>query len=207
MIEEKKLSDLEANKRKHKVEITDIAISKVPYIKYKGIPEDSYKTLQELAKMVLILARENNNGDETAITYSLDAPELVLDGEECLTISYGDAHSVDPLQSTMANHLVITAQGCVVIILHNHPNLSKISLQDVSYLFRFASIKMIVAVTNTGSVNYIVKTDKYDRLGSMKLFYECLELLKRARNLKERQDATDKFLNNCYKYGMLFEMH
>lgn len=207
MNEERILSDLEGNKRDHKVEITDIAISKVPYIEYKEIPEDCYKVLQELAKMVLILARENNNGDETAITYSLDAPELVLDGEECLTISYGDAHSVDPLQSTMANHLVVTAQGCVVIILHNHPNLSKISLQDVSYLFRFASIKMIVAVTNTGSVNYIVKTDKYNRLGAMKLFYECLELLKRARNLKERQNATDRFLNNCYQYGMFFEMH
>lgn len=207
MDQEQRLFDLEANKRDHKVEITDIAISKVPYIEYKEIPEDCYKILQELAKMVLILARENNNCDETAITYSLDAPELVLEGEECLTISYGDAHSVDPLQSTMANHLVVTAQGCVVIILHNHPNLSKISLQDVSYLFRFASIKMIVAVTNTGSINYIVKTDKYDRRGALKLFYESLELLKKAKNLKEMQDATDKFLNNCYKYGMLFEMH
>lgn len=207
MKDEEMLSDLEANKRDHKVEITDVAISKVPYIEYKGIPEDCYKTLQELARMVLILSKENNNCEETAITYSLDAPELVIDGEECMTVSYGDAHSVDPLQSTLANHLVVTARGCVVIILHNHPNRSKISLQDVSYLFRFASIKMIVAVTNTGSVNYIVKTDKYNRLGAMKLFYEALEQLKKAGNLKERQDATDKFLNNCYQYGMLFEMH
>lgn len=207
MNEDYMLSNLEGNKREHKVEITDIAISKVPYIEYKEIPEDCYTILQELAKMVLILAKENNNCDETAITYSLDAPELVIDGEECMTVSYGDAHSVDPLLSTMANHLVVTAKGCVIIILHNHPNLSKISLQDISYLFRFASIKMIVAVTNIGSINYIVKTDKYNRLGALRLFYEALDLFKKAKNLKEQQDATNKFLNNCYQYGLLFEMH
>lgn len=42
-----KLNDLEANKRNHKVEITDIAISKVPFIKYREIPEDQYELMVE----------------------------------------------------------------------------------------------------------------------------------------------------------------
>lgn len=44
---------LESQKRDHKVEIADIAISKVPFIKYREIPEEHYETLQELARMVL----------------------------------------------------------------------------------------------------------------------------------------------------------
>ena len=59
--EEIKLSNLEATKRDHKVEITDIAISKVPYIKYREIPEDQYETLQSLAKAVLKISRDEND--------------------------------------------------------------------------------------------------------------------------------------------------
>lgn len=51
----KKLSDLEDNKRDHKIEITDVAISKVPLIRYREIPEEHYATLQELAKAVFLL--------------------------------------------------------------------------------------------------------------------------------------------------------
>ncbi|MBR1741633.1 MAG: hypothetical protein IJ733_07130, partial [Lachnospiraceae bacterium] len=39
----------------------------------------------------------------------------------------------------------------------NHPNLSKISLEDAFYLLIHDAIKMIVAVTNRGSISYIVK--------------------------------------------------
>ena len=55
------LNSLEANKRDHKIEITDIAIEKVPYVKYKEIPDMYYNILQELAKMVLVYSRDNND--------------------------------------------------------------------------------------------------------------------------------------------------
>jgi len=43
------LSDLEmAKKRDHKIMITDEAISKVPHVQYKEIPEIEYDNLQEL---------------------------------------------------------------------------------------------------------------------------------------------------------------
>ena len=106
---------------------------------------------------------------------------------------------------TVSNHLIVSATGCVVIILHNHPSLSKISLQDIGYLLEFASIKMIVAVTNLGSINYIVKTDKYNILEALKLYKEAIQKYLVAENLKDRQEATNHFLKNCSKVGMLFE--
>ena len=45
MDEELRLSDLEQNKGDHKVEISDVAISKVPYVKYRSIPESHYSVL------------------------------------------------------------------------------------------------------------------------------------------------------------------
>lgn len=45
-----------AKKRDHKIMITDEAIEKVPFVKYKKIPESEYLMLQELAKEVLIVS-------------------------------------------------------------------------------------------------------------------------------------------------------
>lgn len=151
------LTDLEDNKRNHKVEITDIAISKVPLVRYKEIPEEHYETLRELAKLVLELSREHNDGNETAITYSLDDP----DG----------------------------------------------SLGDISYLLGYAALKMIVVVTNLGSINYIVKKDSYDRIEALKLYRDAVDMYDKAKTLKERQNATDTFLSNCHKAGLIFEDH
>lgn len=204
-MDKNELNSLEANKRDHKIEITDIAIEKVPYVKYKEIPEMYYNVLQELAKMVLVYSRDNNNCNETAITYSLDSPELYVAGEQYLAIAYGDEHSVEPTKDTASNHLIVSAKGCVVIILHNHPSLSKISLQDIGYLLQFASIKMIVAVTNLGSINYIVKTDKYNRLEALKLYKKAIQMYLEAENLKDKQVATNHFLKNCSNVGLIFD--
>lgn len=201
------LTDLEDNKRNHKVEITDIAISKVPLVRYKEIPEEHYETLRELAILVLELSREHNDGNETAITYSLDDPDGSLDDSGSVAVSYGTLHDVEPLNNTTAYHLMHTAGGCVIIILHNHPSLSKISLGDISYLLGYAALKMIVAVTNLGSINYIVKKDSYDRIKALKLYRDAVDMYDKAKTLKERQKATDTFLSNCHKAGLIFEDH
>ena len=61
--------DLEqAKKRTEKVYITDIAIQKVPYIKYKNLSEEQNHIMRQLARDVLALAREYNNSNEVAIT-------------------------------------------------------------------------------------------------------------------------------------------
>lgn len=204
-MDKSELNALEANKRDRKIEITDIAVDKVPYIRYKEIPEEYYGIIQELAKAALLYARNNNDCNETAITYSMESPELYVDGEPYLAISYGDEHSVEPTSDTLSNHLIVSASGCVVIIVHNHPSLSKISLQDIVYLLRFASVKMIVAVTNLGGINYVVKSDKYNRVEALKLYAEAAELFMRAESLKSKQDATNYFLRNCSKVGIIFE--
>ena len=169
--------ELETNKRDHKVTITDIAISKVPYVMYHEIPEEQYEILQMIAKEVLRISRDENNCNEVAIAYDLDSPQKELDGEKYLAWARGDEYSVDPMSDTETNHIIVSAKGCVVVILHNHPNLSKISLEDVMFLLRLPTIKMIVAVTNRGAIGYIVKTSKYEdkKLEAYKLMKEAVE--------------------------------
>lgn len=75
-------------------------------------------------------------------------------------MALGGEHEVDPISNTTAYHLVSSATDCIVIVLHNHPSLSDFSLSDVQFLLQYASIKMIVVVTNLGSISYLVKGNK-----------------------------------------------
>ena len=155
------------------------------------------------------ISRDENDCNEVAIAYDLDGPQKELDGEEYLAWAKGDEYSVEPMSDTETNHVIVSAKGCVVVILHNHPNLSKISLEDVMFMLRLSTVKMVVAVTNRGAIGYIVKTGDYEKnkLAAYKLMEEAVERNNRATSLKQKQDACDYFLNNCYKVGLIYEDH
>lgn len=206
MYESERLNDLEmSKKRDHKIWITDEAIEKVPRICYKEIPEKEYDTIRELIKEVLRISKNRNNSNEVAITYSLDSEFLIKSGEEYVGITLGDEHNVDPLSTTVAYHLVMTSSDCVIISLHNHPSLSKFSLQDVQFLIMYASVKMMCVVTNLGSVSYLVKSKKYDRSVAMDILRKAVKLHNDANELKGYQKAAKYFLKNCHKAGIIYE--
>ena len=204
--DKEKIKDLEmAKKRDHKIMITDEAINKVPRIKYKNIPENEYNTIQELARNVLRISKNENDSNEVAITYGMDSMERIQKGEEYIGVALGNEHEVDPISSTIAYHLVTSAKECIVIVLHNHPSLSDFSLSDVQFLLRYASIKMIVAVTNLGSISYLVKGKEYAYEKAVALFNEAVNSNNEARDLKGLQKASDHFPRNCYTVGIDYD--
>lgn len=202
------LSDLEmAKKRDHKIMITEEAINKVPRIQYRDIPEEEYDNLWDLSKNVLKISKNENNSNEVAITYSLESEKLIEKGEKYIGVSLGAEHDVDPLSNTTAYHLISTAGNCVVIVLHNHPSLSNFSLSDIQFLLKYETVKMMVVVTNLGSISYLVKGQKYDFKKAVTLFNESVDKNNRANSLKRLQDAADYFLKNCYNAGINYDNH
>lgn len=200
------MRDLEmAKKRDHKIMITDEAIRKVPRIKYKNIPESEYDTIWELARNVLSISKNENNSNEVAITYGMDSINRIQKGEEYIGVALGNEHEVDPISSTIAYHLVASAKECIVIVLHNHPSLSDFSLSDVQFLLRYASIKMMVVVTNLGSVSYLAKGNRYAYEKAVALFNEAVSSNNEARDLKGLQKAADHFLKNCHIVGIDYD--
>lgn len=194
-----------AKKRDHKVMITEEAINKIPRIKYRDIPESEYDNLWDLTKNVLKISREENDSNEVAITYSLDSAKLIEQGERYIGIALGSEHNVDPLSDTTAYHLISSTEKCVVIVLHNHPSLSNFSLTDVQFLLNYDNIKMMVVVTNLGSISYLVKNKKYDWKKAIALFNEAVDKNNKAEKLKDMQDAADYFLKNCYNVGIVYD--
>lgn len=205
----KKIMELEAlemsKKRDHKIMITDEAIEKVPFIRYKEIPEEEYPIIQMLAKKVLQLSKDENESNEVAITYSMDNPEGEMEAEQCFGIDFGDGHSADPLRDSYSYHLICGSKKCVIISLHNHPSLSKISLVDVRFFLEYPAIKLLTVVTNLGNIFYLVKTKDFNRKKAVEIFNEAVTASNMAVGLKALQKASIHFLKNCHKAGIVYE--
>lgn len=200
------MNELEmAKKRNHKIMVTDEAIEKVPLIKYKEIPESEYLMLQELAKEVLTVSKNDNDSNEVALTYSLDYRNLINEGKEFMGIALGDEHSVDPCMSTTAYHLITASFECIVIVLHNHPSLSKFSLEDVKFFLSNGTVKMMVVVTNLGSISYLVKKDNYNRKKAIEIYNHAVSAHNEGSRLQDYQKAVSYFLSNCHAANIVYE--
>jgi fructose/tagatose bisphosphate aldolase len=203
---ERDLNDLKmAKKRDHKIVITDEAINRVPRIEYKCIPESEYDNIQDLAMNVLKISKDENDSNEVAITYALESSSYIQNKEDYIGVAIGSEHGVDPLNSTVAYHLIKGEGNCVVIVLHNHPSLSDFSLTDIEFLIQYEKIKLMVVVTNLGSITYLVKTDKYNYNKAVDLINTAISMNNEAKNLKELQEAADYFLKNCYSVGITYD--
>lgn len=204
-----KMMDLEAlemaKKRDHKIMITDEAIEKVPFIQYKEIPEEEYPIIQMLAKKVLQLSKDENESNEVAITYSMGNPRNKGEMELCFGVDFGDDHSADPMRDSYSYHLICGSKECVVISLHNHPSLSKISLVDVRFFLEHSTIKLLTVITNLGNIYYLVKTKKYDKEKAIDIFNEAVSVNNKAIGLKALQKASEHFLKHCYRASIVYE--
>ena len=200
------MKDLEmAKKRDHKIMITDEAIERVPLVKYKEIPESEYLMLQELAKEVLTVSKNDNDSNEVALTYSLNYRDLIAESKEFMGVALGDEHSVDPCMNTVSYHLIASSIDCVVIVLHNHPSLSKFSLEDVKFFLCNGTVKMMVVVTNLGNISYLVKKSGYNQRMAVEIYNNAVNRHNEGGSIRSYQKAVSYFLSNCHEANIIYE--
>ncbi|MCM1526782.1 MAG: hypothetical protein NC079_04020 [Clostridium sp.] len=69
-------------------------------------------------------------------------------------------------------------------------------------MLRYVNVKMMVVVTNLGSISYLAKGKGYDYDKAVSLFNEAVSLNNEAKNLKGLKKAADHFLKNCKIAGI-----
>lgn len=183
-----------------KIHITDIAISKVPYIEYKGFSEKQNNIMRRLAQEVLILSKEENDSNEVAITFDIMA-ENPLDN---YGISYGDEHSVMISSDTLSNHLLVSQDSVAVVVLHNHPSMQTFSLTDISFFLQYENVKVMSVVSNYGKVHYLYKDKNFNRNEAVILWKECTKDFGRQPEIKELYFAALSFLAVCSEAGIYY---
>ena len=129
----------------------------------------------------------------------------VLSQEEVVGVQFGDEHSVNPLADALTYHLIMSSKECMVVSMHNHPSLSLVSATDIRFFLQYGSIRLLVIVTNLGSVSYMVKSKKYDYRKAVELLNQTIQKYNESTDLKGYQEATRFFISNCYKAGIIYE--
>lgn len=119
--------------------ITDKSIEKVNKIKFSNLTNDL--KIQEYHKMLLKSARDNNRSLETA--YILNEDYSIKD------IVYGDESSIN-----------LSGFGNSYLVLHNHPNNTEHSLQDIQWLCT-NRVKGISVAKNSGECSLLIKTKDF----------------------------------------------
>ena len=204
---ETQLMDLFNNKRDHKVQITTQAIEKIKNLNIPALSAYDNELIKNMSQLVLKVAATEDNHNEVAITFKLfQNPE---DNVE-YGIALGSEHHVDPESDSASSKIINMAESgsftieanCVVVLTHNHPSLSDISLDDVGYFITKAKLKILIAVTNLGKTFYIMKTNLYDREKAFALLREAIAHNQSATTLQEKQDAARVFLRNASKVGI-----
>lgn len=190
----------QAKKRDKKIEITDIAIEKVPHIEYKGFTPEQNDIMQQLVKEVLILSFRENSSNEVAITCDMEAENPL----EEYGISFGGEFDVDVCSDTRSYHLLNSGKNTTVVLVHNHPSTKTFSLVDLHFLLVYTRVKMLVVVSNQGTVHYIQKDKKFDRQAAVRLIKECADEYNISNSVVERYRAALTFLVRCSEVGLFY---
>lgn len=192
--------ELNAKKRNKKITVTDIAINKVSYIYYKDFTEKQNEIMYELAKDVLVLSQQYNNSDEVAITCNIYSEKPL----EYFGVCYGDEHTVNICSDTLSNHIIWSSREETVAILHNHPSTQTFSLEDIFFFLTYSTIKVIVVVSNQGTVHYLCKLTTYEYEQAFLLFKECTKHIKKHSLAKTSYIAALSFLVRCSEVGLYY---
>lgn len=183
-----------------KIKITDVAINKVPLIKYPILTNKQNKDMQRLAKEVLIISKSMNNSNEVAITCDIGKMSNIKDYGVCL----GKEHEVQIGADTKSNHILLSSSSCLVTVLHNHPSLQTFSLDDIYFLIVYHNVKIFTVITNYSNIHYLVKSKKYSYNLARKLFIECLKSIKRKKSVNDRYYAAVLFLARASEAGLIY---
>ena len=198
-MEEKDLE--QAKRRDRKVDITDIAIEKVPFIEYKGFTEKQNRIIHELSKEVLRLSQKNNDCNEVAITCALDYKEK---DNFVYSVAYGDEHSVNVLADTESYHLIKGIENVTVIMMHNHPSTQTFSLKDLIFFLEYDKIKMMIVVSNQGVLHYLMREDNFNKSAFVNLYKQYVSKITDKADAKQCYNAVLGILHNCSLAGLLY---
>ena len=184
----------QSKKRDHKIMITDIAISKVPYVEVPGLSRAVCEAIQQEHKELLQIAKAQNDSNEVLVLRLMDGTrkESVLGGE----------FGVDPSTSPEACSLYSSSGYKQLMYLHNHPSTNKFSFADIMEFVRNGPIGLISVVTNQGEVHILYKSVEYSFRKSSSIFNEIYQ--RYMRDEIEHTDAVKMFLTRCREGGIIY---
>lgn len=208
---------LSQNKKDTKQLITDIAITKIPYISYPDMTVSQSLIIHELAEQVLKISKTQNQHNEIAITCNIVQNSNIYVGMDKILnncgICIGNESEMDLFSNSKTMSLFLRSEPNSIISLHNHPSCGTFSTIDIATFLKKESLKMLVAVGNNGSLYYLSKNNNFDYLQARnflveKTFTICPEIANNINykaSFEEVQSIARLFLKGCHEFGISYE--
>ncbi len=182
----------QAKKRDHKIMVTDVAISKVPYVEVPGFTAEQNQLLQQINRDVLRTAMESNYSNEVALVYNLYTAERVF--------VLGDENHIDTEGDLNVRMLQGRSYAFELAISHNHLSTSNFSFADIDYFIANDYFGLMSVVTNQGEVYVLLKTSSFD----YDKVREVEKALMEEYSLERQEEITKEFLKRCKEGGILY---
>lgn len=183
--------------------ISDTDIGRIPRARITN--DNSINTyIQDICKEVLNLAKNKNKSMEIGILASLDKKYKskpifgYMDNKTGLC-------TIDTVHDEEYQDVIISFKYNSLIFIHNHPNNSKLSYNDLLNLITTPTIAIVVAVGNNGSISFAYrKSDNYSVY--VKIYMQMQSKLYKVNKedrLKIQDQIYEEILNNPNKYGLV----
>lgn len=189
--------------RKRAVDITDVAISKVPRTHIYGFSNEQNSYIQELHKEILYEAQKLNkeydtNLMEVGILLDIHTWDywLIKGKKNCV---------VDIKDLPEALYMLTSARKNQLMMLHNHPSTGTFSAEDFKTFCNNDSLYIMTVIGNDASIYVLVKTKNFDK----NVLFEYAQLAKAYYEkgyIKNNGTlAMKEILKNATKYGIEYK--
>lgn len=176
--------------RGRKTFITPKAVNDLAVFNHPGLTKAENILLHKQYKELLQFSMNNNGSNEVAFVLSRDF--------KTKTIDIGNGTEVKFSKASL--NKIMTEKN--VYILHNHPRGYGFSIDDLETFRKFENVKALALVTNSGRIELLQKTDKYDILSVRKSSLEALNRFYNEASYSE-QDGVEVILTNLVKDGLI----
>lgn len=191
----------EQKRRDRAIDITDIAIDKVPRTRFYGIDDAGNRFIQDRHKDILRVAKSlnrvyNSNEMEAGILIDIHSWRYILiEGREPRKVEIRDnKDAYNMLEYSMKNQLMF---------LHNHPSTGTFSAIDLGTFWNNDSIYIMTIVGNDGGIYTLTKQAYFDKF---KVTNEYTRLVNKYSNYKYNATlAVREILKNAEKFDMIYK--
>lgn len=179
-----------------KIEITNVAIQKVPAVNLSGIDAQANEDIRECAMDILRAAKESNSSNEMMLFYNMVSREKS-------EIYSGTEYNVPMPQN---DKILKRSYNGEVILIHNHPSGRTLSYADLGILVKSSEIGAIMAVTNAGRIRLLQKTKDF----SYNKVEEIIDSIKAELGIKGeivgeiQNQVIEEFLDRAKEAGLKY---
>lgn len=197
-------NEFKQKKRNRAIQITDIAIKKVPITNIFGFDNEQNKYIRNLHKYALVEANKlnqvyNTNEMEVGILVDIHSWERwLIKGEKTREVVI--KHNID------AYKRLISGYKNQLMFMHNHPSTGTFSSEDFKIFCYHSSLYIMSVVGNDSAVYILIKTSEFNAEKAMTDYMQLSMKYYREGHVNNNGTlAINEILKNANKYGLIYK--